>query len=110
VGYWISPRGAMRALAHSEGPIRALLDDWPWHRDEGGMIIKEARPYVVWEAFETMTSDLEGRRRQLTPVRSRWRNALLTPLRVFRLATRWSTVALIAAAESAGMWRAARHD
>jgi glycosyl transferase, family 25 len=110
VGYWISARGATRALAHSAGPIRALLDDWPWHRDEGGMIIKEARPYVVWEAFETMTSELEGRRRQLTPVRSRWRNTLLAPLRVFRLAARWSVVALIVAAESAGMRRATRHD
>jgi glycosyl transferase, family 25 len=89
VGYWISPRGAELALAHSEGLVRALLDDWPWHRDDGGMIIKELRPYVVWEAFESLASDLEGERIFLAPRRARWRDWLLEPMRVGRLLARW---------------------
>ncbi|MEM5314011.1 glycosyltransferase family 25 protein [Paraburkholderia sp. JHI869] len=102
VGYWISPRGAMLALAHTEGPVRALLDDWPWHRDDGGMIIKELRPYVVWEAFESMASDLEGERSQLAPARVRWRDCLLEPIRVGRLVARWSVAAAIRVAELIG--------
>ncbi|WP_042289539.1 glycosyltransferase family 25 protein [Paraburkholderia mimosarum] len=102
VGYWISPHGAMLALAHTEGPVRALLDDWPWHRDDGAMRIKELRPYVVWEAFESIASDLEGERSQLTPSRVRWRDCLLEPIRVGRLIARWSVAATIRAAESIG--------
>lgn len=93
VGYWMSARGAALALAHTQGPVRALLDDWPWHRDEGGMIIKELRPYVVWEAFESMASDLEGDRRRLSPLRAGWHEVLLKPFRVCRLIARW-TVAI----------------
>jgi glycosyl transferase, family 25 len=95
VGYWISPRGADLALAHSEGPVRALLDDWPWHRDDGGMVIKELRPYVVWEAFESLASDLEGERICVSPRRARWRDLLLEPIRVGRLIARWIIVAAI---------------
>ncbi|MCX5544995.1 glycosyltransferase family 25 protein [Paraburkholderia sp. CNPSo 3076] len=102
VGYWISPRGAMLALAHTEGPVRALLDDWPWHRDDGAMIIKELRPYVVWEAFESLASDLEGERIRLAPTRARWRDCLLEPLRTVRLIARWTVAAVIRLVESAG--------
>ncbi|WP_321935021.1 glycosyltransferase family 25 protein [Paraburkholderia sp. J8-2] len=101
VGYWISPRGATLALAHTEGPVRALLDDWPWHRDDGGMVIRELRPYVVWEAFESLASDLEGERSRLTPTSGRWRDCLLEPVRVGRLIVRWAVVAAICIAESA---------
>ncbi|WP_213299560.1 glycosyltransferase family 25 protein [Paraburkholderia sacchari] len=102
VGYWMSPRGAKLALAHTEGPVRALLDDWPWHRDEGGMIIKELRPYVVWEGFESLASDLEGERSRLAPVRSRWRDCLFEPVRAGRLVARWTVAAVIRIAELAG--------
>jgi glycosyl transferase, family 25 len=102
VGYWISPQGAMLALAHTEGPVRALLDDWPWHRDDGGMSIKELRPYVVWEAFESLVSDLEGERSQLAPARVPWRDYLLEPIRVGRLVVRWSVAAAFLAAEWIG--------
>lgn len=102
VGYWISPHGAMLALAHTEGPVRALLDDWPWHRDDGGMNIKELRPYVVWEAFESLASDLEGERSQLAPARVRWRDFLLEPIRIGRLVVRWGVAAGILVAESVG--------
>lgn len=102
VGYWISPQGAMLALSHTEGKVRALLDDWPWHRDDGGMSIKELRPYVVWEAFECLASDLEGERSQLAPTRVRWRDCLLEPIRVARLVVRWSVAVAILVAESVG--------
>ncbi|WP_322105700.1 glycosyltransferase family 25 protein [Paraburkholderia sp. J41] len=109
VGYWISPRGAKLALEHTEGPVRALLDDWPWHRDDGGMIIKELRPYVVWEAFESLASDLEGERSQHAPARVPWRDYLLEPIRVGRLVVRWSIAAVIRVAEwSAGATRSRR--
>ena len=101
VGYWISPHGAKLALAHTEGPVRALLDDWPWHRDDGGMIIKELRPYVVWEAFESLASDLEGERSRLAPTTARWRDCLLEPVRVGRLIARWTVAAAISVAGSA---------
>ena len=103
VGYWISPRGAMLALAHTEGAVRALLDDWPWHRDDGGMIIKELRPYVVWEAFESLASDLERERSELVSARARWHDCLIGPLRVARLIARWTIAATIRLAESAGI-------
>lgn len=102
VGYWISAHGAMLALAHTEGRVRALLDDWPWHRDDGGMNIKELRPYVVWEAFESLASDLEGERSQVAPARVPWRDCLLEPVRVGRLVVRWSVAAAIRVAESIG--------
>jgi len=110
VGYWISPRGAVLALAHTEGPVRALLDDWPWHRDEGGMTIKELRPYVVWEAFESTASDLEAERRRLSTLRGRWREWFLKPLRVCRLIARWAVAASIRIAQAACNVRAAGHE
>ncbi|WP_322054779.1 glycosyltransferase family 25 protein [Paraburkholderia bannensis] len=99
VGYWISPHGAMLALAHTQGPVRALLDDWPWHRDEGAMMIKELRPYVVWEGFESLASELEGERSRLTPTTVCWRDWLLEPIRVGRLVARWITAAAIRVTE-----------
>ncbi|WP_322070801.1 glycosyltransferase family 25 protein [Paraburkholderia bannensis] len=99
VGYWISPHGAMLALAHTQGPVRALLDDWPWHRDEGAMTIKELRPYVVWEGFESLVSELEGERSRLTPTTVCWRDWLLEPLRVGRLVARWTVAAAIRLAD-----------
>ncbi|WP_233864515.1 glycosyltransferase family 25 protein [Paraburkholderia adhaesiva] len=110
VGYWMSPRGAALALAHTSGPVRGLLDDWPWHRDEGGMTIKELRPYVVWEAFESMASDLEGGRARLIPARAVWREWYLKPLRVCRLIVRWIVATWIRIAEAVGNGRAVNHD
>ncbi len=92
VGYWISVDGARKALAHSRGAISAVIDDWPWHRDHGGLRILEVRPYAVWEAFETMESSIDAERRVLIPGRKRWKEAVLKPLRVGRTAFRWGVV------------------
>jgi glycosyl transferase family 25 len=93
VGYWISAHGARLALGHTIGPVKALLDDWPWHRDHGGMRVKELRPYAVWEGFEIMESSIEAQRRALTPsLRAGWQEALLRPLRVCRTCGRWMAI------------------
>lgn len=110
VGYWMSPRGAALALAHTQGPVRALLDDWPWHRDEGGLSVKELRPYVVWEAFESMASALEGDRSRLTSARANWREWYRMPFRVVRLVVRWSVATAICIAEAPAKSRAVSHD
>ncbi len=102
VGYWMSARGAMLALAHTEGPVHALLDDWPWHRDDGGMVIKELRPYVVWEAFESLASELEGERNRVSRKRPVWFNGLLEFARVGRLVARWAIAAAISFGGFAG--------
>lgn len=100
VGYWISASGARKALAHSGGPVGALLDDWPWHRTHGGVRVAELRPYVVWEGFETMPSAIEPERAALSTRRHVLRDVLLTPLRIVRTACRWLTVAMLAATAS----------
>lgn len=95
VGYWISPEGARKALAHTERATDMLIDDWPLHRDRGGICVAELRPYVVWEAFETMPSSLDAARRAQTRGRSALLDALLGPLRVLRTIGRWSMVAVL---------------
>ncbi|MBN3818539.1 glycosyltransferase [Paraburkholderia sp. Se-20369] len=102
VGYWISASGASKALAHTGVPIGALLDDWPWHRTHGGLRVAELRPYVVWEAFETMPSALEAERAALSSRRHVMHDAALKPLRIARTAYRWLTVAMLAATASRG--------
>lgn len=96
VGYWISARGAQLAIAHTDGKVHALLDDWPWHRDHGGMRVKELRPYAVWEAFETMESSIDADRRALTTsTRTSGHKVLLTPLRLVRTCFRWTVIFLL---------------
>ena len=92
VGYWMSARGAHLAIAHTDGQVKALLDDWPWHRDHGGMRVKELRPYAVWEAFETMESSIEADRQALSLLRTNWHEVMLKPLRVGRTCFRWMIV------------------
>lgn len=94
VGYWISAQAARQALAYADGPIGALLDDWPWHRDHGGARVVELRPYAVWEDFERLPSSIERERKARINPRTRMHEAALWPLRLVRTAARWSTVAL----------------
>jgi glycosyl transferase family 25 len=94
VGYWISVQAARQSLAHADGPIGALLDDWPWHRDHCGSRVVELRPYAVWEDFERLPSSIERERKARTNSRASLRNAVLWPLRLARTAARWSVVAL----------------
>jgi glycosyl transferase family 25 len=94
VGYLISAQAAGRALAFSDGPIGALLDDWPWHRDHCGLRVAELRPYVVWENFEVLPSSIEGERKARTIPRARLHDAALWPLRLLRTAARWAAVAV----------------
>jgi glycosyl transferase family 25 len=95
VGYWISVDGARKALEHARGPVGALLDDWPWHRDHGGLRIAELRPYAVWEAFETMPSAIEAGRAALSSRRHGALELLFKPLRVVRTVFRWLMVAML---------------
>ncbi|QIN60052.1 Glycosyltransferase family 25 [Caballeronia sp. SBC1] len=113
VGYWISAYGARLALGHTNGPVKALLDDWPWHRDHGGMCVKQLRPYAVWEAFETMESSIEAHRRALTPsLRAGWHEVVLKPLRVCRTGARWMVIFVlnVTARRSTSHVRAAKHE
>ncbi len=96
VGYWISVHGARKALEHARGPVGAVLDDWPWHRDHGGLRIAELRPYAVWEAFETMPSAIEAGRAALSSRRHGTLELLFKPLRVVRTVLRWLIVATLA--------------
>ncbi len=100
VGYWISVAGARKALAHTDGAIGTLLDDWPWHRDHGGLRIAELRPYVVWEAFDAMPSSIESGRAALSARRHVLHEAALEPLRAVRLGCRWLAVAALIATAS----------
>jgi glycosyl transferase, family 25 len=109
VGYWISVPAACRALECSNGPIGALLDDWPWHRDHCGTRIVELRPYVVWEDFERLPSSIEHERKARTASRTAWFDAALWPLRLARTALRWAVVALRRPA-SFGDAAGARHE
>ncbi|WP_434113587.1 glycosyltransferase family 25 protein [Paraburkholderia caffeinilytica] len=93
VGYWISVQAARQALAYADGPIGALLDDWPWHRDHGGSRVLELRPYAVWEDFERLPSSIERERKARTNSRTSLHEAALWPLRLVRTAVRWSAVA-----------------
>ncbi|RQR37532.1 glycosyltransferase [Burkholderia sp. Bp9143] len=102
VGYWISIDGARKALEHARGPVGALLDDWPWHRDNGGLRIAELRPYAVWEAFETMPSVIESGRAALSSQRHGALELLFKPLRVMRAVFRWLIVAALTVTASRG--------
>ncbi|MGN7979845.1 glycosyltransferase family 25 protein [Burkholderia sp. 22313] len=102
VGYWIGVDGARKALEHARGPVEALLDDWPWHRDQGGLRIAELRPYAVWEAFETMPSAIEAGRAALSSRRHGLLELSFKPLRVVRAAFRWLIVATLAITASRG--------
>jgi glycosyl transferase, family 25 len=93
VGYWLSAEAARQALEHSSGPVAALLDDWPYHRDHSGLRVAELRPYAVWEAFETMPSSIEDERRASTRFRGTLHETILRPLRLARTAARWTTIA-----------------
>jgi glycosyl transferase family 25 len=93
VGYWLSAETARRALDHNGGPIQALLDDWPYHRDHAGLRVAELRPYAVWEAFETMASSIDDERRARTRFRGVLHETMLKPLRLARTAARWTTIA-----------------
>jgi glycosyl transferase family 25 len=95
VGYWISAQGARLAMENARGPIRALLDDWPWHRDNAGVRVAEVRPYVVWENFEVLPSSIESERRALTKSRRAVHDAALWPLRILRAIGRWGAVAML---------------
>ncbi len=112
VGYWISARGARLALAHTNGRVKALLDDWPWHRDHGGMRVKELRPYAVWEGFEIMESSIEADRRALTSLRASWHEILLKPLRICRTCVRWMVIFMLSvvARRSTSHMRAAKYE
>ncbi|CAB3777094.1 hypothetical protein LMG28614_00355 [Paraburkholderia ultramafica] len=94
VGYWISAQAARQALAFAMGPIGALLDDWPWHRDHCNLRVVELRPYAVWENFEVLPSSIEGERKARTTPRTSLHDAALWPLRLLRSVARWSVVAL----------------
>ncbi|MFM0503296.1 glycosyltransferase family 25 protein [Paraburkholderia caffeinilytica] len=94
VGYWISAQAARQALAYTDGPIDALLDDWPWHRDHGGARVLELRPYAVWEDFERLPSSIEWERKARIRSRTWMHEAALWPLRLVRTAARWSAIAL----------------
>ncbi|MPW20864.1 glycosyltransferase [Paraburkholderia sp. CNPSo 3157] len=95
VGYWISAQGARLAVENARGPIRALLDDWPWHIDNAGVRVAEVRPYVVWENFEVLPSSIEAERRALTKSRKAVHDAALWPLRIVRTIWRWGAVAML---------------
>jgi glycosyl transferase family 25 len=112
VGYWMSAHGARLALSHTDGQVKALLDDWAWHRDHGGMRVKELRPYVVWEAFETMESSIEADRKALTTSRASWHEVMLKPLRICRTCFRWMVVfiLIIAARRTTREMRIATYD
>lgn len=92
VGYWMTAQAAQRALEHTVGRVTALLDDWPFHRDEIGLRVAELRPYLVWEAFETMPSSIEAERSARTRKRSVLRRALLAPMQSARTTMRWLVV------------------
>jgi glycosyl transferase family 25 len=109
VGYWISASAARQALAYAEGPIDALLDDWPWHRDQGGARVLELRPYAVWEDFERLPSSIEEERRRSVTSRVSLHDLALWPLRLVRTAARWGVVAG-QQLSSANDRRSARHD
>jgi glycosyl transferase family 25 len=95
VGYWISPEGARKMCAHSDGAIGMLLDDWPWHRDHGNVCVAELRPYAVWEGFESMPSSIEAGRRANTRGRAMLHEAALWPLRILCVVARWAMIALL---------------
>jgi glycosyl transferase family 25 len=82
--------------------IGALLDDWPWHRSHGGLRVAELRPYVAWEAFETMQSSLESARSVYGRRRSASHAAAVWPLRHVRTVVRWMTVLAFAVTGSRG--------
>ncbi|PRY05228.1 glycosyltransferase family 25 protein [Paraburkholderia sp. BL25I1N1] len=109
VGYWISAHAARRALAYSDGPLGTLLDDWPWHRDEGGARVAELRPYAVWEDFERLSSSIEQERKARIKPRSSLHIAALWPLRLLRTTVRWSLVALQRLSSGSDVVRA-RHE
>jgi glycosyl transferase, family 25 len=95
VGYWISAAAARRLSEGTAGrALPALADDWPFYRDHMQMRVAEARPYVVWEGFETMPSSIESERRLVTVKRGQAQEFLLCPLRVARTATRWLRIAV----------------
>jgi glycosyl transferase, family 25 len=93
VGYWISASAAQQMASNHAGRMRALVDDWPFHRDQFAMRIAETRPYVVWEAFETMPSSIEPERRLVTRKRAWLHEVMLRPLRTIRTLLRWMRVA-----------------
>lgn len=106
VGYWISAQAAQAVLDHSAGRISAILDDWPFHRDEIGLRVAELRPYVVWEAFETMPSSIEAERSAHMRERGALHRALLAPMRLARTVMRWLIVlALHVGAKSGAVTR-----
>ncbi|PRX33288.1 glycosyl transferase family 25 [Paraburkholderia sp. BL18I3N2] len=109
VGYWISAQAARQALAYSEGAIGALLDDWPWHRDEGGARVAELRPYAVWEDFERLPSSIEQERKARIKPRASLHVVALWPLRLVRTAVRWGVVALQRLSSGSDVVRA-RHE
>lgn len=94
VGYWISAQAAGKAAAYADGPIGALLDDWPWHRDEGKLCVAELRPYVIWEDFERLPSSIEQERKANIKPRASLYVAALWPLRLMRTLARWGMIAL----------------
>jgi glycosyl transferase family 25 len=102
VAYWIAHNGAREALAHTEGAIGALLDDWPWHRRHGGLRVAELRPYAAWEAFETMRSSLESARSVYVRPRLASHRAAVWPLRHMRTAVRWMMVLAFTVSGSRG--------
>lgn len=82
VGYYLTSDGAKK-LINSNTTIKCVSDDWDFHAGNG-VIIKEARPYVVWEDFENTPSNIESERSEATKHRNKIITTLLPPVRFIR--------------------------
>lgn len=82
VGYYVTRIGAKK-LIKSNNKIKCVSDDWSYHA-ENGIIIKEARPYVVWEDFDNMPSNIESERSSVTKKRNIIISTALPPVRIVR--------------------------
>lgn len=82
VGYYLTSDGAKKLIT-SNSTIKCVSDDWDYHAGNG-VLIKEARPYVVWEDFENTPSNIESERSEATKHRNKIISLLLPPVRFIR--------------------------
>lgn len=86
VGYFLSNIGATKLVAANK-IISCVADDWKQHSNNG-LIVREARPYLVWEDFESMESYIESDRKKVTKVRGVVLDSLLNLARIVRALSR----------------------
>lgn len=86
VGYFLAV-GAADKLVKANPIIRCLSDDWSYHA-AAGLVIKELRPYPVWEDYVTMPSNIEPERYQASSHRNKIIDYLFEPARFARAVIR----------------------